>query len=306
MRSIRSILFSAAVAAALLLDGCCCTATGVHHPPDRADVAGPVGAAEEAELSGEATEAAEAIEAVFGPTLELFWRLAAVQLDEPAAAELLLEAAPLEPAPYLEPLDVGFPAYREELARAGVRPVVLSVPSGADPVAAAEAQGLALREDRFPPALLTGPEVDTLILFYPLGDASLESAGARPGPRLAALDLGFARAAMQAPAGASCSWRYRVRPRDWTGGTVYEHLRCGEPTAGYLDTRLVYGGGSVDRRVTRVRRSDWSRCALSADCRGVARPQRGRTRARRPVVIAASYVLDPHPGPLLADWIRVR
>src|SRR5262245_55786213 len=114
-----------------------------------------------------------------GPTLELFWKFASLQVRDPAIASRLLNLDPQDTAKTLDSLGVGFGAYQQKLAQeAQVHPIVLFLPHDADPVQEARRHGLAITPwPQFaPPALLSGPEVDTLILYQPL-----TSAGGEPG-----------------------------------------------------------------------------------------------------------------------------
>ena len=66
------------------------------------------------------------VEAVAGPTLNLFWRLAAVQVEDPAVGRTLLAWDPRGSAEELERLGIEIGAFRDELAeKHGVHAVVL-------------------------------------------------------------------------------------------------------------------------------------------------------------------------------------
>ena len=118
---------------------------------------------------------------------------------------------------------------------------------------------------------------------------------------------GVVLSAVDGPAADPGLRRYAVRPRTWEPEGLFEHVRCGVDDGAELVTRLVYRGGSQDTRTVHVGAPDLEPCPLSTTgaSRAAIVEQEGRKRPDRPVIVAASYVLDPYPGPLLADWIEV-
>lgn len=256
---------------------------------------------------------AVAVDAVVADlTLELFWNLASVQVQNSAAASRLLAMDPRDPSATLQAMGVGFDAYRRQLANvAQVRPLVLFLPRDADPVEEARRRGIVSIPwpPSTPPALLSGPQVDTLILYEPL-------AGVRAEPGVAVLRLsslaGLTRLALAqgSPAGPAALRRlYQVRPEEWKKSTLFEHTRCaarGSETQ--LITKLFYQGGFTDTLATPLTEQKWGPCRLVSDpaLRAVTVQQTGQKKPGKPVIIAASYFLDPKPSPLLARWISVR
>jgi hypothetical protein len=242
-------------------------------------------------------------------TLELFWNLASVQVQNPSAASRLLAMDPRDPSG-LEALGAGFDAYRQQLASvAQVRPLVLFLPHDADPVEEARKRGLTSIPwpSSAPPALFSGPQVDTLIVFEPIAETRV-----RPGAavtRLASL-AGLTHLAL-APSADQQAIRqlYQVSPGEWTASTVFKHTRCvnrGSETQ--FITKLFYQGGFTDTKVTPLTEQSWGPCALPSDpdLMAVTVQQPGQKKPGKPVIIAASYFLDPRPSPLLARWISVR
>lgn len=244
-------------------------------------------------------------------TLGLFWNLASVQVQNPSVASRLLAMDPRDPSA-LEALGAGFDAYRQQLASvAQVRPLVLFLPHDADPSAEARKRGLTSIPwpSSAPPALLSGPQVDTLIVFEPVAEGR-----AQPGAavaRLASL-AGLTHLALSSGPSAdpqAIRRLYQVRPEEWKTSIVFEHTRCasrGSETQ--FITKLVYQGGFTDTKATPLTEQSWKPCALAPDpdLRAVTVQQPGQKKPGKPVIIAASYFLDPKPSPLLARWISVR
>lgn len=240
--------------------------------------------------------------AVVAPTLKLFWELSSVQVRDPAVARRLLEVDPRQPAAALQPLGVDFEGYQKALSEAaGVRAAILFLPHGADPAAEARRHGLAIDPwpEMAPPALLSGPEVDTLVLFQPPVAARIASLHG-----LAGLFLAEAR-----PANRLALALYQVQPRDWKRSVTFEHTRCSEQLdAMTFITQLTYEGGATEVQPTEISPESWGPCALSpgGGLKAVKARQSGRAAAGRPVIIASSYLSNPYPGPLLARWVAVK
>lgn len=240
--------------------------------------------------------------AVVAPTLKLFWDLSSVQVRDPSVARRLLDADPRQPAAALQPLGVDFEAYEKALAEtAGVRAAVLFLPHDADPVEEARRHGLAVDSwpEMAPPALLSGPEVDTLILFQPQTSARIASLHGLAGLFLAETK----------PASRLDRRLYQVQPREWKLSVTFEHTRCSaQLDATTFITQLTYEGGATDVQPTEISEKSWGPCALAPEngLKAVKAKQPGRAAAGRPVVIASSYLLDPHPSPLLSRWVAVK
>jgi hypothetical protein len=247
-------------------------------------------------------------------TLEQFWRLASLQVRDASAASRLLESDPRNPSKALEPLKVGFEAYRRQLAEvAQVRPVVLFLKHGADPEEEARRHGLAISPwpRQTPPAFLSGPVLDVLVLFEPEKSAQEDLRGGGP----------VARARIASAAGWSNLWSageaptdpiglrlYQVQPKTWKKGVVFEHTRCMARSPGVqLVTKLSYQN-VTDPVTTTLTDANWGPCALSTDSRFQAAivKQPSLRKAVQPVIIAGSYFLAPLPGPFLCDWIAVK
>jgi len=243
---------------------------------------------------------------VVTPTLKLFWDLASIQMRDPSVVPRLLSTNPREPERTLDSLGVGFARYRKRLAKApGVRPIILFVNHGTDPIEEARRRNLPFAPwpPVAPPAILSGPEVDTLIIFQPL-----TSAQGVPAPTSAVV-----RAQIASVAGlAGLSFAeddpqhelnqllppkmYKVEPDKWTQFTTFHHERCVDPVvrpyAVRLVTKLTYRGGGTefdDRALSDLR---WGECNFSADkkWRSITLDQKSRRRsAGGRVVIASSY-----------------
>ena len=225
------------------------------------------------------------------PTLKLFWDLSSVQVSDPSVARRLLETDPQRPAETLQPLGVDFAAYQKLLSEtAGVRAAVLFLPHGADPAEEARRRNLAVVPwpEMAPPALLSGPEVDTLIVFLPLTSAG-ESG--RTGPdalaQIASLNgLAGLFLAQDKPADRLDSGLYQVQPRDWKRSATFEHTRCSmQPDEGSFMTLLTYQGGATDIQPNPLSKESWGPCVLSPGkgLKAVRARQTGRGAAGRPV-----------------------
>jgi hypothetical protein len=240
--------------------------------------------------------------AVVAPTLKLFLDLSSVQVRDPSVVRRLLDADPRQPAAALQPLGVDFESYEKALAEtAGVRAAVLFLPHDADPAEEARRHGLAVDSwpEMAPPALLSGPEVDTLILFQPPTSARIASLHGLAGLLLAEIR----------PANRLDLALYQVQPRDWKRSVTFEHTRCSaQLDAMTLTTLLTYQGGATDVQPTELSEESWGPCTLSpaGGLKALKVKQSGRAAAGRPVIIASSYLSNPHPGPLLARWVAVK
>src|SRR5689334_15998261 len=111
-------------------------------------------------------EAVDVEAVVVDLSLGLFSDLASLADSDPAAVPRLLRIDPLAPGPELAALGIDFEAFRQGIASAGVRPLVLFLPAGADPVEEARRRGLTIDPwpEQAPPALLAGPALDILVL----------------------------------------------------------------------------------------------------------------------------------------------
>ncbi len=248
-------------------------------------------------------------------SLGLFLDLASRLIQQPSAASRLLEADPGEPSAKLQSLGIDLDSFRKRLAEtAKVQPLILFVPHGGDLAAAARKRGLDLDSwpASAPPALLSGPEVDVLIAFQPLGGEQGETGGRGPVARTRIASLAGLASLMLTPeqrARELDSSLYRVSPREWKKSIVFEHTRCGFPGAQTLVTKLMYQGGSAEFQSTALAEKSWGPCNLApgADLKAVTVQQKpSMKKPQRPVIIAASYFQDPQPGPLLADWVGVK
>jgi hypothetical protein len=249
-------------------------------------------------------------------TLEHFWNLASLQIRDQSAAARLLATNPRDPSISLGPLNVGFDTYRQQLAQgAGVNPVVLFMPHGADPEEEARRHGLPPIYPwprQTPPAFFSGPTVDTLILFVSATSARRELP--RGGPvvlaRIASAagltGLWLAEGATPEQLGARL---YRVQPREWKKSAIFEHTRClyqGPDVK--LVTKLTYQGGVTDSKTTPLTDKDWGPCTLDPDpkLRAAIVKQPGNRKPGRPAIVAGSYFLNPYPHPFLSDYISVK
>jgi hypothetical protein len=251
-------------------------------------------------------------------TLDLFWKLASLQVLDSSAASRLLGLDARGTSEALLSMGVGFDVYRQQLASvAQVRPIVLFLAHDADPAEEALRRGIARIPwpPSAPPALLSGPQVDVLIVYEPLTSARTEPG--RPGVAVARLAsvAGLTRLSLAAgPSGDPTAIRrlYQVRPGEWKASVVFEHTRCVQPETGMeLVTKLVYQGGSTDSRVTPLTERSWAPCALASDpdLRAATVKQPGLKKPGKPVIIAASYFHNPsksYTSPMLAQWISVR
>lgn len=245
-------------------------------------------------------------------TLEHFWNLASLQVRDPATSSRLLATDPREPAKTLKPLGIDSQAYQEQLAKAGVRSLILFLPHGADPVEEARRRGFAIAPwpPSAPPALLSGPEVDTLILFQPLTSTSEE-----PGPvirtRIASLaGLAGIFPALSIPDDPIDPRYYRVLrvlPRDGKKTVSFEHTRCRYAGAelregSVLITTLTYKGGVTKEMRTPLSKQNWQPCRLKSGVPGVSVQQPSLDKADPLAIIAGSYFEDPL-SPLIAVWV---
>jgi hypothetical protein len=250
-------------------------------------------------------------------TLEHFWNLASLQARDPAIGARLLDTEPRNPAKTLEPLGIDSHGYERQLAKAGVRPLILFLPHDADPIEEARRHGLPIAEwpRSSPPALLFGPTVNTLILFEPLTSAGAEPG--RTGPvvraRIASLAVlaSLSLAALSTLDDPLDRQSYQVLPRAWQQAVTFEHMRCRYAGAELregtvLITTLTYQGGVTKALRTPLSKQDWKPCPLKRGVPGVVVKQPSLGKAGRPAIIAGSYFEDPAPSPLIADWIEVK
>ncbi|HEX3130688.1 MAG TPA: hypothetical protein VH394_25340 [Thermoanaerobaculia bacterium] len=250
---------------------------------------------------------------VVDATLGLFLNLANLQTLDPSATRRLLDLNPRDLAEALRSMEPGFAVYEQQLATlAQVRPVILFLDKQTDPGEAARRYELSLASwpANAPPALLSGPSADVLILFEPIAKAGLSPEGRGPVAvtRIAStLGMEGFRLAQSSPEPLDRRL-YLVQPRDWKASAAFEHTRCLEPRPELeLVTKLIYHGGSIDSLKTTIKDKSWSECKLVSQqgLRSVTVKQPGRRTAGRPGIIAASYFRSPQPGPLLADYVRV-
>jgi hypothetical protein len=248
-------------------------------------------------------------------TLEQFWRLASLQVRDPSSASRLLESDPRNPSKALDPLKVGFEAYRLQLGKvAQVRPVILFLKHGADPEEEARRHGLAIAPwpRQTPPAFLSGPVVDVLVLFDPEKSAreDLRRGGPVARARIASVTGWFnLLSAEEAPSDPIGLRLYQVQPRTWKKGVVFEHTRCMARSPDVqLVTKLTYQGSVTDSNPATLTDANWGPCALSTDSklRAAIVKQPSSRKAGRPVIIAGSYYMAPEPGLFLSDWIAVK
>ncbi|HET9227726.1 MAG TPA: hypothetical protein VFR31_13720 [Thermoanaerobaculia bacterium] len=236
---------------------------------------------------------------VFSPTLDFFWNLTSLQVRRPGSADRLLRTDPWEPRKNLASLEVGIEQYESNIAEWGLSPVILFLRHGTDPTVAAGGIGLKLKPwpKLAPPALLSGPEVDTLVVFVPvLKDDRTKVGRAR---FLLTRDV---------PGDPFESRIYSVVPEKWRPSARIEHTRCGYPGRGVgMSTKLTYGGGGTDSGYVELSQGDWKPCQVSGTSwlKAAVVKQTSRNRAAGPVIVAGSYFQDPYPGPLLARWIKV-
>lgn len=240
------------------------------------------------------------------PTLPFFWKLAELQIRDPGKSRDLLNVNPRHPQEVLGPLEVGFETYAKQLfVDAGVRPLVLFLLPGADPIREARRRELPVDQwpKNAPPALLLGPTVNTLVIFE---RASL------PKP----VQTRFSAAQHPRPGDPSINRLlderlYAVSPSIWTPAIPIKHMRCSDPRSqAILVTKLTYDGGRTDSLLTFLLPDDWQGCGLDSDStlRAAVARQPSRPKAARPVIVASSYLQDSwgKPGPLLSRIVRVR
>jgi hypothetical protein len=249
-------------------------------------------------------------------TLTAFWNLASLQVRDPSVAHRLLETDPRDPAKTLGPLAVGFETYRQQLAKvANVKPVVLFLAHGADPVEEARRRDLSISPwaPMTPPAFFSGPEVDTLILFESVSGArhELHQGGPAVFARIASLAGLTGLWLAESPSPDQLGFRlYRVQPRVWKKAAVFEHTRClNQGPDVTLVTKISYQGGVTDSQTTDLTEKNWGPCSLpnpDPKLRAAIVKQPSAKKAGRPVIIAGSYFLNPRPSLFLADWISVK
>ena len=162
-------------------------------------------------------------------SLGLFLDLASRLVQEPAAAPRLLQTDPRDPSGNLRSLGIDFEAFRKRLAEdVKVRPMILFVPHGADLVAAARSHDLEVDSwlPSAPPAVLSGPEVDVLIVFEDVASEPGGAAGrgAVALTRIASLS-GLASLALTPEQRAKES-QFRALPGHSTGLEEICHLRA--------------------------------------------------------------------------------
>jgi hypothetical protein len=252
-------------------------------------------------------QAADAEAVVVELSLGLFSDLASLAGSDPAAVPRLLKVDPRAPGEELAALGIDFEGFRQGIAIAGVEPLVLFLPAGADPLEEARRRGLAVDSwpEQAPPALLAGRELDVLVVFEPLSQK--DQAQAAQVASLAEL-RSFALAASPGTERLDPR-RYRVDPQRWSRSVLFEHTRCEERAQGLeLVTKLTYAGGATDTERVPVRDVDWQPCALvsGSNLAAVKVKQTSRDQAGRNVIIASSYFRSPLAGPVLARTIPVR
>ena len=245
-------------------------------------------------------------------SLGLFSDLASLAASDPSKVSRLLRANPREPGSELAALGIDFEAFRQGISSAGVRPVVLFLPPGADPIEEARKRGFAIAPwpEQAPPALLAGPDLDVLVFFEPLAPGQRQAEGIRARAQLASLaELRSFALALAPSAERLDPRRYWVDPRQWRKSILFEHTRCEERAQGLeLVTKLTYAGGATDTLRTPVADASWSPCALvrNSNLEAVKVKQASRDKAGRNVIIASSYFRDPMAGPVLSRSIPVR
>ena len=235
-------------------------------------------------------------------SLGLFSDLANLAKSDPSVVPRLLRADPREPGSDLETLGIDFDAFRQGISSAGVRPVVLFLSPGTDPIEEARRRGLAIPPwaDQAPPALLAGQAVDIFVFFEDM----------RARAQLASLAelRSFALALNPSPERLDPK-RYWVDPPQWKKSVLFEHTRCEERAKGLeLVTKLTYAGGATDTKRTAVTEASWSPCTLvpNSNLEAVKVKQDSRDKSGRNVIIASSYIRYPAAGPVLARSIPVK
>jgi hypothetical protein len=248
-------------------------------------------------------------------SLKLFLDLASRLVQQPSAAAGLLEAKSGEPSANLRALGIDFESFRRQLAEtAGVRPLILFLPHGADLAAEARRQGVAIDSwpELAPPALLSGPEVDVLIVFQSLTGTQGETGGRGPVALTRIASLTGLASLLLTPEQRAQELNprlYRVNPREWKKSIVFEHTRCGFPESEAMVTKLMYQGGTSEFQTTALTEKNWGPCNLipGSELKAVTVKQKANLKQpKRPVIIAASYFQYPQPGPLLANWVAVK
>ncbi|HWM93891.1 MAG TPA: hypothetical protein VN493_24240 [Thermoanaerobaculia bacterium] len=244
-------------------------------------------------------------------TLGLFSDLASLEARNPSAVPRLLRTDPREPGSDLKSLGIDFESFRQGISSAGVRPFVLFLSPGADPVEEARRRGIAIAPwpEQAPPALLVGRELDTFVFFEPLtpGQGRSERISARA--QLASLaQLRSFALALNPSAERLDSRRYWVDPQRWSKSVLFEHTRCEERAMGLeLVTKLTYAGGATDTLRTKDDLT-WRPCTLVRDSNleAVKVKQTSRDKAGRNVVVASSYFRYPVAGPVLSRSVPVK
>jgi hypothetical protein len=257
---------------------------------------------------------------VFLPTLKLFWDLAGLQVRDPSVVSRLLSTNPWQPAETLDSLGVGFASYQEELAKAaGVRPLVLFVSHETDLVEEARRRNLTVSPwpPMAPPAMLSGPGVDILILFQPLASRrEFGTVGAVIRAQVASA-AGLASRSLVESVPDDRSWAkfalYTVEPIEWSPSVQFKHTRCVSPSATHLRISLTYTGGvTVPMNAISIRglRQPWKKCAVPAyeHLRSITVLSGSRRKAESHIIASSYYVssVDASLGPLIAKFIRVK
>lgn len=262
----------------------------------------------------EADEEGTTVARVANLTLDLFWQLASVQVEDPSlTSRLLVKSDDGKPSERLQLLKAKYETYLQQLAKvAHVQPLVLFLPHDADPAQWARERGISLIpwSPLAPPALLSGPQVDTLVLYYPSGSARAEPGQGNTVRFASVSSLKRLSLAQNMPADSAMLRRlYQIRPGEWKSAVMFEHTRCERPEPEMkLVTKLIYEGGSTDTLVTPLANQSWGPCTFASDpeLRAATVRQPGRKESGKSVIIAASYFLSPEPSPLLARWVSVK
>ena len=245
-------------------------------------------------------------------SLGLFSDLARLDTGNPSVVSRLLRTDPRDPGGDLKELGIDFEAFRQGVSSAGVRPLVLFLSPGADPVEEARRRGIAIAPwpEQAPPALLAGRELDIFVFFEPLAREQGLSEGIGARAQLASLaELRSFALASNPSEERLDTRRYWVDPQRWRKSVAFEHTRCEEKALGLeLVTKLTYEGGATDTRRTSVSDANWEPCTLvsNSNLQAVKVKQQGRNKAGRAAIIASSYFRSPVAGPLLARTIAVR
>jgi hypothetical protein len=246
---------------------------------------------------------------IVGASVKLFSELAILEARDPSVVPRLLDRDPRRPSDTLQSLGINLDSYQQQLAEAAqVRPLLVFLPPGADPVAQARRHGLDATSwlPDAPPALLSGKAMDTLIVLQPLDGAQRSSPA--PQTRIAsAASLKSLFFVQGAPPNELDRRLYTVHPRDWTKGVTFEHTRCVyNKDAKEVVALLTYPGGFTDVEAFPLETVKWEPCEQVPDASAVKVRQRpGRKKPGRPIVIASTYVRSPG-APLLSACIDVK